>query len=311
MPLLAVGALPPFLSERLSERYDYHQIADESEWGPALDALAPQIRGIAATGESKVPRSLMDRLPKLEIVSVFGVGYDGVDAASAHERGVIVTNTPDVLTDDVADLAIALMLATARKVVQADGFVRRGDWARGKFPFSRKVTGQRLGIVGLGRIGSAIAKRAEGFDMTIAYTKRTPVPGSAYRYLPDPVALAAESDFLILATNGGEATRGLVGADALTALGPDGILINIARGTVVDETALIAALTEGRIAGAGLDVFTHEPTVPAALMAMENVVLTPHMASGTTTTRYAMADLAFGNLDAHFAGKPVLTPVPR
>ncbi len=309
-PILAVGVLPPFFVERLQAQYDYHQIPDESGWTPALDALAPQIRAVAATGESKVPRSLMDRLPNLGIIAVFGVGYDGVDAATAQARGAVVTNTPDVLTEDVADLGIALMLATARAVVQADKFVRGGAWMAGPFPFSRRVSGQRLGIVGLGRIGKAIARRAEGFGMSIAYTNRSEVLGSPYRYVADPAALAAESDFLILATPGGDATRGLVNAAVLSALGPEGILINVARGTVVDEPALLAALAEGRIAGAGLDVFAQEPAVPAALLEMPNVVLTPHMASGTWATRRAMAGLAYDNIEAYFAGRPPLTPVP-
>ncbi len=309
-PILAVGVLPPFFVETLREHYDYHQILDESGWNATLDALAPQIRAVAATGESQVPRSLMDRLPNLGVISVFGVGYDGVDAATAQSRGIVVTNTPGVLTDDVADLGIGLMLATARTVVQADAFVRRGAWAAGAFPFSRRVSGQRLGIVGLGRIGKAIARRAEGFGMTIAYTNRSEVVGSPYRYVADPVALAAESDFLILATPGGDSTRGLVNAAVLSALGPEGILINVARGSVVDEPALVAALAEGRIAGAGLDVFAHEPSVPAALLDMPNVVLTPHMASGTWATRRAMAGLAYDNIAAYFAGRPALTPVP-
>ncbi|WP_158742891.1 2-hydroxyacid dehydrogenase [Acidisphaera sp. L21] len=310
LPLLAVGVLPPFLVERLRDTYDYHHIADEQGWTDALTTLAPQIRAIAATGESKVPRSLQDRLPNLQIISVFGVGYDGVDAVAAHARGIAVTHTPDVLTDDVADMAFALLLSTARAVVRADGFVRAGHWARGPHPFTRKVSGQRMGILGLGRIGAAIAKRAEGFGMSVAYTNRKPVPGSLYRYVADPVTLAAECDFFVVATNGGAATRGLVDAKVLAALGPDGILVNIGRGSVVDEPALIAALESRQIAGAGLDVFVDEPHVPAALLAMENVVLTPHMASGTTTTRHAMAALAYDNLAAHFAGHAVLTPVP-
>ena len=307
--ILAVGVLPPFLSERLERLYRYHRIPDESAWGD-LDQVAPEIRAVVATGESRVPRSLMDRLPNLEIISVFGVGYDGTDVVAAAERRIPVTHTPDVLTDDVADFGMALMLATARAVPAADRFVRQGHWLRGPIHFTRRVHGQRLGILGFGRIGRAVARRAEGFGMTIAYTDREAIAGAPYRYVPSAAQLAAESDFLIVCTVGGQSTRGLVNAEVLSALGPDGILINVARGSIVDEPALVAALREGRIAGAGLDVFADEPNVPVELRAMENVVLTPHMASGTVATRHAMADLVCANLEAHFAGQPLPTPIP-
>jgi lactate dehydrogenase-like 2-hydroxyacid dehydrogenase len=195
-------------------------------------------------------------------------------------------------------------------MLAADSYLRGGHWAEGPFRLARKVSGARLGIIGLGRIGSAIARRAEAFGMKISYTDRSVIAGSAYAFHPDPVALASNVDFLVVAAYGGPSTRGLVDAKVLEALGPDGVLINVARGSVVDETALVAALRAGRIRGAGLDVFATEPNVPAELVAMENVVLTPHVASGTLQTRTAMADLAFGNLQAHFAGKPLLTPIP-
>jgi hydroxypyruvate reductase len=306
--LVVAKVWPPYL-EALKEAFVVHDRTHESD--PAAFALAaPRIRGIAGSGESQVSRELIAKLPALEVISVFGVGYDRYDVPAARERGIPVTNTPDVLTDDVADMGISLMLAIARTVPQADKYVREGKWPNGPMPLARKVTGARLGIVGLGRIGSAIARRAAGFDMSIAYTSRNKVVGSPYTYYPTPAALAAEVDFLMVITPGGAGTKGLINAEVLKALGPKGYLINVARGSVVDEAALITALQNNVIAGAALDVFENEPHVPAVLCDMSNVVLTPHVASATWQTRRAMADLAFGNLQAHFAGKPLLTPVP-
>ncbi|QDD66153.1 2-hydroxyacid dehydrogenase [Herbaspirillum seropedicae] len=307
--VLIVARLPQHLLDLLQQHYTCHNLILQPHSEAELAAIAPQIRGIAANGEAKVSREFMARFPALEIVSVFGVGYDGVDVPAARERGIHVTHTPDVLNDDVADLAIALMLATARNVVRADRFARSGEWKKGPFPFTTKVSGARLGIVGLGRIGQAIAKRAAAFDMQISYHNRSrkDVP---YTYVDSITALAREVDFLVMITPGGAGTRALVNAEVLEALGPKGFLINVARGSVVDEKALIAALQAGTIAGAGLDVFENEPNIPAELAALENVVLTPHMASGTLVTRTAMAELAFTNLQAHFGGKPVVTPVP-
>jgi lactate dehydrogenase-like 2-hydroxyacid dehydrogenase len=239
-----------------------------------------------------------------------GVGYDGVDVAAAVARGVIVTHTPDVLNDDVADLAIGLMLSAARQLPAADRHVRSGAWAaQGPMPLARKMSGARLGLVGMGRIGQAIAVRALAFGMSVA--SRSARAGLGYRYFPTPKALAAEVDFLVLITPGGAATRKLIDAEVLQALGSKGILVNVARGSVVDEAALVDALERGVIAGAGLDVFEAEPQVPERLRALPHVVLTPHIGSATHQTRQAMADLAFGNLAAHFAGRPVLTPVPE
>lgn len=307
--LVAAKLWPPYM-EALRSAYVVHDRLHQTD-PAAFAAAAPRIRAIAASGESKVPRDLMDQLPALEVISVFGVGYDGVDVAAARERGVPVTHTPDVLTDDVADMGLGLLLALARRIPQADRFVRAGHWPGGPAPLGRKVSGARLGIVGLGRIGQAIARRAEGFGMSIAYTARHEKPATAYRYHPTAQALAAEVDFLMVITPGGEATRGLINAQVLAALGPQGYLINVARGSVVDQAALVHALERGLIAGAALDVFANEPDVPPELCARDNVVLTPHVASATWQTRRAMADLAFGNLQAHFAGQPLLTPVPQ
>lgn len=307
--ILVVAKLwPPYMQE-LQENYVVHDRTHESD-PAAFSMIAPRIRAIAGSGESQVTRELIAKLPALEVISVFGVGYDRYDVPAARERGIPITNTPDVLTDDVADMGISLMLAIARTIPQADKYVREGKWPSGPMPLARKVTGARLGIVGLGRIGSAIARRAAGFDMSIAYTSRNKVKDSPYTYYPTPAALAAEVDFLMVITPGGIGTKGLIDAEVLKALGVKGYLINVARGSVVDESALIAALQNNVIAGAALDVFENEPHVPAALCAMNNVVLAPHIASATWQTRRAMADLAFGNLQAHFAGKLLLTPVP-
>jgi hydroxypyruvate reductase len=305
--LVVANVWPPYM-EALREAFVVHDRTHVND-AARFAAIAPQIRGIAANGESKVPAALIEQLPALEIISVFGVGYDGVDVGAAQTKGIPVTNTPDVLTDDVADLGMALVLSIARRIPQADKFVRANSWTQGPLPLTRKVSGARLGLVGLGRIGQAIANRAESFGMSVAYTTRHQKADSNYTYYPSAVALATAVDFLLVITPGGAGTRGLINTDVLTALGPKGFLINVARGSVVDQAALVHALQNNLIAGAALDVFEDEPNVPEVLRTHENVVLTPHMASATWETRRAMADLAFGNLQAHFSGKPLLTPV--
>jgi hydroxypyruvate reductase len=313
IPVLAVARLSPLLMPQLAAQFDLQVLPDLDAAG--LDAVAPRIRGIAASGDSKVPAALIDQLPALEVISVMGVGYDGVDVAAAKARGIMVTHTPDVLNDDVADLALGLMLCAARQLPAADRFVRSGQWLQGNMPLARKMSGARLGIVGMGRIGQAIAHRAQAFGMAIAYTARSARPGLPHRYLPDAAALAAESDFLVVITPGGAGTRHLINADVLAALGRSGpgggILVNVARGSVVDEAALIDALERGVIAGAGLDVFEDEPRVPERLRALPQVVLTPHVGSATQGTRQAMADLAFANLQLRLSGQAVRTPVPE
>jgi hydroxypyruvate reductase len=309
--VLSVTKLSPLLEPQLREAFTLHDRMHESD-PAAFEQIAPQIRGIAASGESKVPAAVMDRLPALEIVSVFGVGYDGVDVAAAKARGVVVTHTPNVLNDDVADLAIALMLAAARQIPASDRYVKEGRWAQsGPMALARKVSGARLGIVGMGRIGQAIAKRATAFGMDIAYHTRNARADVQLRYVPSLVALAEQSDYLTVITPGGAGTRHLVNAEVIRALGAKGILINVARGSVVDEAALITALQKGELGGAGLDVFEAEPQVPPSLRELPHVVLTPHIGSATRQTRQAMADLAFGNLKAHFSGQRLLSPVPE
>ncbi len=308
--ILSMANLQPVLTEPLHSAYVVHQHLHEMD-PEAFKKIAPQIRGIAANGESKIDAELLTQLPALEIIAVMGVGYDGVDVATAKARGVVVTHTPGVLNDDVADLAIALILTLARQVVRADRFVRLGQWPTHAFALGRRVSGARLGIVGMGRIGQAIAQRATAFGMQIAYTARSAKADLTYPHLPTPLVLAAQSDFLVVITPGGAQTRKLIDAHVLEALGPKGFLVNVARGSVVDETALIAALQAGTIAGAALDVFENEPHVPQALREMDNVVLTPHIGSATGDTRQAMANLTLANFKAHFAGETLPSPVPE
>jgi hydroxypyruvate reductase len=308
--VLAVAKIHPLYLQALETIFTVHDRLHETD-PAALAALAPRIVGVAATGESRVSGALLAQLPAARVVSVFGVGYDGVDVPAAKAQGIPVTHTPDVLTDDVADLALGLVLSVARGIPQADQFVRAGRWPGGPMALGRKVSGSRLGIVGLGRIGSAIARRAQAFGMSIAYTARTEKPASGFAFYPTATTLAAEVDFLVAITPGGQGTQHLINADVLAALGPKGYFINVARGSVVDEVALVQALSNGTIAGAGLDVFAQEPQVPQALWGLSNVVLTPHMASATTQTRQAMADLAFANMLAGTQGQPLHTPVPE
>lgn len=305
--ILLLSRLPEALHERLRERFACHELAQLDD--DRVKELAPTIRGIVATGESIVARELIARLPALEIISVLGVGYDGIDIEAAHAHHVCVTHTPGVSTDDIADFAMALLLSAARQVVTADSFVRRGEWTVARYPVTPRISGGRMGIVGLGRIGRAVAVRALAFGMSIAYTGRMPKPDLAYRWCQDARTLAASVDYLVVCASGGAATRGLIDDAVLAALGPSGVLVNVARGSIVDEDALVEALRERKILAAGLDVFYDEPRVPDALLALDNVVLTPHMASTTGATVQAMSDLMFANLAAHFAGQPVPHPV--
>jgi lactate dehydrogenase-like 2-hydroxyacid dehydrogenase len=294
--------------ERLQNEFAAIKLWEAKDREAALKAAA-HIRGLAHFGHAKVDGKLMDALPKLEIVSNFGVGVDQIDLDAAKKRNIIVTNTPDVLNDCVADCAMALVLNTLRKFPQAEAYLRSGFWpTRGPYPLTTSVGGKTLGILGLGRIGEAIAKRALGFGMKIRYHNRNKkdVP---YAYDADPVALAKNSDVLMIVTPGGAGTAKLVNAKVLDALGPQGYLVNVARGSVVDELVLLKYLQEKKIAGAGLDVFEHEPKVPAEFFSLDNAVLFPHVASATAETRKAMGDLQVENLLLHFAGKPVKTRV--
>jgi lactate dehydrogenase-like 2-hydroxyacid dehydrogenase len=307
--VIQIGRLQASLEKALADEFDIHPLWRESDPTAFLAREGRSFAGMATSARFGADAQLMDALPALQVISNFGVGYETIDIAAAKQRGIAVANTPDVLTDCVADLAIGLMIDVARGLSAADRFVRRGDWLKAQFPLMTRVSGKRLGILGLGRIGGAIAKRAQGFDMALCYHNRRPVAGSAYEYVPSLVQLAQWADFLVIAAAGGAATRSLVSTEVLDALGKKGFLVNIARGSVVDEAALVKALGEKRIAGAALDVFVDEPNVPATLMELDNVVLLPHIASGTHETRNAMGNLVVENLRAFFASGRVVTPV--
>ena len=300
-----VGTLRGELDAKLRERYDAVPL-DE------LDAAAAARAAVAVTsGVWGVRAEHLDRMPGLGAVVNFGVGYDATDVAEAARRGVVVSNTPDVLTDCVADTAIGLVIDVMRRLSAADRFVRRGEWAEGRVPaLARRVTGARVGILGLGRIGLAIAHRLAAFDATISYHNRRERTDVDYAYAASPLALAQACDVLVVAAAGGAGSRHLVTAEVLDALGPDGFLVNVARGSVVDERALVAALEERRIAGAGLDVFADEPHVPAALLGRDDVVLLPHVGSATVETRHAMVELMLANVDRFLADGTLVTPVP-
>ena len=304
--ILKVSKLLPFLTEDLYARYTVHELDDLKD-----PSALSRVQAIVGGGESRMNGELFDRCPNAKVVSCFGVGYDGVDTAAAVQRGIVVGHTPDVLNDEVADLGLGLMLSIARQIPQADQYVRSGRWAQAPFPLQRKMTGARLGIVGMGRIGKAIAQRAAAFQMQIAYTARSRKADLPYEFVASVKDLAARSDFLLAITPGGEATKGMINAEVLQALGPRGFFINIARGSVADQADLIEALQKGTIAGAALDVFYDEPRIDPAFFTLPNVVLTPHMASGTFETRRAMADRLLDNLAAGLAGQKMPSAIPE
>lgn len=307
--VLTTGPLLPALQQVLEERYKVIELwrTQASRQLSAEDGA--RVEAVVTTGVHGASRALIAQLPALRAIVCFGVGVDAIDLAAAHERDVQVSNTPDVLNNCVADSAMALLLAVARQVVKADHFVRDQRWGSERFGLTTALGGKTCGIVGMGPIGRAIADRAVAFGMTVKYSTRTARSDLTYSYCESVAQLAAQSDFLLLALPGGAATSGLVGREVLDALGPKGILVNVARGTVLDQPALIEALLQGRIGGAGLDVFADEPHVPQSLRELDNVVLSPHIASGTVETRQAMADCVLANLDALFATGKVLHPV--
>ncbi|HEV2567041.1 MAG TPA: 2-hydroxyacid dehydrogenase [Microvirga sp.] len=308
--ILMTAPMMPIVIEALDKAFTLHRLWEQADKEAFLEEVGPRIRGVAtSTLFGRVDATLLDRLPNAEIVSSFGVGYDNVDAAEAARRSIVVTNTPGVLDDEVADLTLGLLLATLRKIPQADRYLRDGKWLQAPFPLSATLRDRKVGIVGLGRIGKAIAKRLSGFDVSIAYHGRTRQEDVAYSYHPTVTGLAEACDVLIVITPGGASTRHLINAEVLKALGPNGVLINVARGTVVDEEALIEALKSGTILSAGLDVYEDEPRVPQELIDLEHVVLLPHIASASVHTRNAMGKLVADNLISWFDGKGPLTPV--
>ena len=308
-PVLQVGPLKPSLAQTLQDDYAAYLLPDE----PAefLAEHGAEIRAVVTSGRMGVGAELMAALPNLGAVVHFGVGYDTTDVDAAASRGVVVSNTPDVLTDCVADTAVGLMIDTLRQFSAADRFVREGRWpVTGNYPLTRQVSNTRVGIIGLGRIGSAIAKRLNAFGCKISYHNRHQVEGSPYAYASSPAELAQGVDVLIVAAAGGASTQRLVSREVIEALGSEGYLVNIARGSVVDEEALVSALVDGRLAGAGLDVFADEPNVPEALLSMDNVVVLPHVGSGTVETRAAMEELTLHNLNSFLETGQLVTPVP-
>lgn len=311
--ILQMGRLLPALEARLAATYDTVLLAAQPDPKAYLAEQGGGFVGLVTSAGVGFDADLLSALPALRVISSFGVGLDKHDLAAAAARGIPVGYTPDVLNDCVADIAMALMLDVARRTTEADRFVRSGAWAtpgaKG-FPLGRKVSGAKLGIVGLGRIGRTIAQRAGGFDMDIRYHARRPVDSVAWVYEPSLTELARWCDFLVVITAGGAGTRHLVDGAVLDALGPRGFIVNVARGSVIDEAALVRALQERRIAGAGLDVFEAEPQVPPELFALDNVVLLPHIASATEETRQAMADRVFDNLQAFFAGDALVSAAP-
>lgn len=308
--LLALAPLLPPEMDQLEAQFEVVRLYRESDPEKALQMVKNSVVAIVSTHSTPVRRSLMEALPNLEIISQYAVGTDNIDLAAAASRGIVVSNTPDVLTDDTADIAVSLVLALSRRIVEADAFVRVGKWgSSGTMPLGTSPKGKMAGIVGLGRIGRAIAKRLVAFDVRVAYTGRAQKADVSYSYYPDIKALADASDYLILSCSGGPDTYQIVGAEVLKALGPRGYLVNVARGSVVDEEALLSALVNRQIAGAGLDVYAQEPTVPDAFKSMDNIVLLPHIGSATLETRTIMGEIVIANLQAHFAGRPLLTPV--
>lgn len=298
--LLQHGRLMPYLEQALAERYDLHPLYREADPAAFLARHGQEFVALATSARFGADRRLMASLPNLKVISSFGVGYDAIDLAYAKERCIQVGYTPDVLNDCVADTAFGLLIDAARQFSASDRYLRRGDWMRQPYPLTTKVSGKRLGIVGLGRIGRVIARRASGFDMEIRYHNRRPLADTPHVYEPTLRGLAEWADFLVVISAGGPETNHLISREVLQALGPQGYLINVSRGSVVDERALIDALQQRTIAGAGLDVYQNEPQVPEELLSLDNVVLLPHLASATQETRRAMSDCVLENLRGFF-----------
>jgi lactate dehydrogenase-like 2-hydroxyacid dehydrogenase len=311
--LLIYGPVRPILENGFSDHFLVHKAETRADLERLTPAIRDRVRGMAVTYHT-VPadRDSLTRFPKLEIVASFGVGYDHIDSAYAREHNVVVTNTPDVLTEEVADVAMGLLLATLREFIKADRYVRSGLWLTQNYPLSvGSLRDRKVGIVGMGRIGQAIARRLDASLVPVVYHSRNPAKDVAYKHYPDLIEMAKAVDTLIVIVPGGASTNNMVNADVLKALGPRGVLINVARGSVVDEPALIQALKSGTILAAGLDVFAAEPNVPDELKTMQNVVLLPHIGSASVVTRNAMDQLVVDNIKAWFAGKAPLTPVPE
>ncbi|WP_439257728.1 2-hydroxyacid dehydrogenase [Lonepinella sp. BR2271] len=307
--ILRVEKVPDMVVEMLVHDYNIYSYTDISEL--EFNKISNEIEIILASGESKVTASLMEKLPNLKLISVFGVGYDGVDIETAKQKNINVSHTPNVLTDDVADLGMALLLATSRKIIGAQRFIEQGYWGKTSYPLTTKVSGGKLGIAGFGRVGQAVAKRAEAFNMQISYFDRSPISNISFKYYSDLAELAKDNEFLIVCLTGGKSTNHLINRQILHALGKQGILINIARGGVVNEKDLVNAINNNEIAGAGLDVFENEPDIPKDLLYKDNVVLSPHLGSATYATRKEMSTLVVKNINSFLSGKGLITPIPE
>ena len=309
--VLLIGARKPVLIKGLEPKVNLHALFEAKDQDAFIEEVGPKIGAIALVhGHLKIDGPFMSRFPKLELISNFGVGYDHVDAKWAGSHGIIVTNTPDVLNEEVADTALGLLLCTLREFPQADRYLRAGKWPNAPYPLTKAtLQGRIVGMVGMGRIGRAIAKRLEAFNAKVVYHSRNPQSGVAYKYYPNLVEMARDVDTLMVIVPGGAATKNLINAEVLKALGSTGVVINMARGSVIDEPALIEALKNKTIYSAGLDVFVNEPQVPQELIDMDHVVLFPHVGSASEATRAAMDQLVVDNILAWTAGKPPLTPV--
>jgi hydroxypyruvate reductase len=306
--IAVIGPQRPFVLEALEREFAVHQVWREVDKVAALEPVAAGVRGAVTNAMSGLPTAVIAALPNLEICAIMGVGLETTDLGAARARGIVVTTTP-VLYDDVADLGVILALCACRRIVQADQFVRAGRWLEGRMAPARKFSGKRAGILGLGRIGTALAPRLAAFGLSIGYYDPLPKPSLPYQAYGSALALAENSDILFLCAAGGLGGGPIVTAEVLDALGPEGIFVNIARGWLVDETALVRALVDGRLGAAGLDVFENEPRVPEELLGLDNVVLTPHIASNTEETMRAMGECVLDNLRSWFAGKGAVTPV--
>lgn len=311
--VLMIGPMMPLIVDGIAKAFTLHKLWEAKDQEALLTQLSPRLRAMAAGGgHARLDGSFLTRFPKLEIVSGFGVGYDHIDAKWAGEHGIVITNTPDVLTEEVADTALGLLLSTVREFPQAERYLRAGKWVKANYPLTKATLRDRtVGIVGLGRIGKAIARRLEAFLVPVVYFGRRKQADVPYKFYSDLAAMARDVDTMMVVTPGGPETKNLVDAKVLDALGPNGILINISRGSVVDEPALIKALKEKKIYSAGLDVFVDEPKVPQELMEMDNIVLFPHLGSASIWTRQKMGQLVVDNLTSWASGKPPLTPVPE
>ncbi|MBX2856687.1 MAG: 2-hydroxyacid dehydrogenase [Rhodobacteraceae bacterium] len=311
--ILQIGPMTARVESALADAYAVHRFWEAADPQALLREAGPKLRGVATSGDKGCSRAVIEALPALEIIANYGVGYDGVDVGACRERGVRVTNTPDVLNDAVAEMTLGMMLSLCRRIPQADRFVRDGRWGSksgsGAFPLTGELTGKTVGILGLGRIGKEIARRCQAFKMQVVYHGRNRQEHEPFPFYADLTAMARDVDWLVVIAPGSAETQGLVSRQVMEALGPQGALVNVARGSLVDEPAMVEMLQTGALGAAALDVFTAEPSVPEALWSLENVVLSPHQGSATEKTRAAMGDLVVSNLAAHFAGRPLLTPV--